>query len=314
MEYFVHAGAICETKKIGPGTRIGAFAHIRETAVVGRDVEIADHAYVDDDVLIGDRVAVQAGAQLWSGVRVEDDVFIGPHVILTNDQFPGSPGPPSSRGETIVCRGASIGANATILPGATIGQNAIVGAGAVVTRSVPPNAIAMGNPARIRGYVDSRGREPSLEVSDAPVAEGGIRHSRVRGVTTRRLTLRRDLRGSLAVGEFPRDIPFAPKRYFLVFDVPSSEIRGEHAHRTCHLFLVCARGACSVVVDDGESREEFRLDHPALGIHLPPMVWATQYQHSRDAVLLVFASDWYDPDDYIRDYQSFLDEARRGRS
>jgi hypothetical protein len=121
------------------------------------------------------------------------------------------------------------------------------------------------------------------------------------------------MRGSLSVAEFPKEIPFVPRRYFVVFDVPGSEIRGEHAHRTCHLFLVCVRGACSVVVDDGRSREEFRLDHPTLGLHLPPMVWGTQYKHTADAVLLVFASEWYDPDDYIRDYQAFLDEVRRGR-
>jgi acetyltransferase-like isoleucine patch superfamily enzyme len=314
MDPWVHAQALCETKKVGLGTRIWAFAHVRAGASIGRDVEISDHVYIENDVVIGDRVTIKAGAQLWNGVRVEDDVFIGPRVTLTDGSFPERGSKSERPGDTVVCRGASIGANATILPGMTIGQNAIVGAGALVSRSVPPNAMVMGVPARIRGYVDSRGLEPAFEAPEASPEEGATRPSRVRGVRLHRLALRRDLRGSLSVGEFPREIPFVPKRYFLVFDVPGSEIRGEHAHRVCHLFLMCVRGACSVVADDGESREEFRLDHPTLGVHLPPMVWATQYKHTSDAVLLVFASDYYDPADYIRDYQKFLDEARRSRS
>ena len=314
MDYFVHSQALCETKQVGRGSRIWAFAHVREGAVIGRDVQISDHAYIEGDVVIGDRVTIKTGAQLWDGVRVEDDVFIGPHATFTNDSFPIRRSPSERSTQTLVCRRAAIGANATILWGMTIGQNSVVGAGAVVTRPVPPNAIVMGSPARIRGYVDSRRPELAVERSEASLEEGEIRRSRAKGVTLHRLPLRRDLRGSVAVGEFPKEIPFTPKRYFVVFDVPSSEIRGEHAHRTCHLFLVCMRGACSVVVDDGEHREEFRLDHPTLGVHLPPMVWGTQYRHTSDAVLLVFASDHYDPKDYIRNYQEFLDEARRGRS
>ncbi|MCP4035901.1 MAG: WxcM-like domain-containing protein, partial [bacterium] len=94
---------------------------------------------------------------------------------------------------------------------------------------------------------------------------------------------------------------------------PSAEIRGEHAHRQCHQFLTCIRGACSLVADDGREREEFRLDHPTLGVHIPPWVWSTQFRHTRDAILLVYASHHYDPDDYIRDYPTFLEEvgARR---
>jgi acetyltransferase-like isoleucine patch superfamily enzyme/dTDP-4-dehydrorhamnose 3,5-epimerase-like enzyme len=313
MDYFVHPHALCESKNIGAGTRIWAFAHVLEGAVIGRDVNVCDHVFIENDVVVGDRVTIKCGVQLWDGLRVGDDVFIGPNATFANDLYPRSKRYRSAE-LTVLCKGASIGTNATILPGMTIGQNALVGAGAVVTRPVPPNAIVVGNPARIRGYVDSLGRAPTREPVAAQEEFQGVRESRARGVTLHRLPLHRDMRGSLAVGEFPREIPFVPKRYFLVFDVPSSEIRGEHAHRTCHLFLVCVRGACSVVVDDGRSREEFRLDHPTLGLHLPPMVWGTQYEHTTDAVLLVFASEWYDPDDYIREYHAFLDEARRGRS
>lgn len=114
------------------------------------------------------------------------------------------------------------------------------------------------------------------------------------------------LRGDPSVGEFEKDVPFRPRRYFLVFDVASAPVRGEHAHRIYNQFLVCARGACSVLADDGMHRQEFRLDHPCLGLYLPPLVWGVQYEFSPGTVLLMFASHPYDPDDYIRDYDAFL--------
>src|SRR5437763_16016358 len=110
-------------------------------------------------------------------------------------------------------------------------------------------------------------------------------------------------------GEFGPKPPFVPKRYFMTFDVPSFDVRGEHAHRTCHQFLLCVRGSCAVVVDDGLNRQEFLLDRPTFGVHVPPMVWATEYKHSQHSRLLVFASEHYDPADYIRDYQIYLKEA-----
>jgi hypothetical protein len=91
----------------------------------------------------------------------------------------------------------------------------------------------------------------------------------------------------------------------MVFDVPSMETRGEHAHRVCHQFLICVRGSCAVVADDGKNRQEFLLDRPDVGVHLPPMVWGIQYKYSADAVLLVFASHHYDSADYIRNYAEF---------
>ena len=114
------------------------------------------------------------------------------------------------------------------------------------------------------------------------------------------------MRGDLSAGDFPNDIPFLPKRYFLVFDVPSEKIRGAHAHYKCHQFLICIKGSCSVVIDDGKSRSEILLDSPDLGIHLPPLTWGIQYRYSRDATLLVFASEYYDDADYIRDYADYV--------
>jgi dTDP-4-dehydrorhamnose 3,5-epimerase-like enzyme len=130
----------------------------------------------------------------------------------------------------------------------------------------------------------------------------GVHASRVAGATIYRLPLVQDLRGYLSAAE---NLPFEIKRFFLVFDVPSREVRGEHAHRQCHQFLVCAHGECRIIADDGREREEIVLDSPSVGLHLAPMVWATQYRYSPDAVLLVLASEVYQPKDYIRDYAEF---------
>jgi UDP-2-acetamido-3-amino-2,3-dideoxy-glucuronate N-acetyltransferase len=113
------------------------------------------------------------------------------------------------------------------------------------------------------------------------------------------------MRGNLSVGEFARDIPFSPKRYFLIFDVPNREVRGEHAHKLCQQFLVCVRGSCRVLLDDGQHRREVTLDRVDLGIYMPAMVWGNQHAYSTDAMLLVFASEYYDANDYIRNYDEF---------
>jgi hypothetical protein len=115
-----------------------------------------------------------------------------------------------------------------------------------------------------------------------------------------------DLRGNLTAGEFCRSIPFDAKRYFIVYQVPLVEVRGEHAHKQCHQFLVCVRGRITVLGDDGHRREEFVLDRPDVGFYMPPLTWGAQFGYSPDAVLLVFASHYYDPEDYIRSYDEFM--------
>ena len=105
-----------------------------------------------------------------------------------------------------------------------------------------------------------------------------------------------------------------PERFFVVYDVPTQEVRGAHAHRRCEQFLVCLRGSVNAIVDDGTARAEYLLDNPATGLYMPAMTWGSQYRYSDDAVLLVIASHAYDPDDYIRDYHEFLDVARTARS
>lgn len=153
--YFKHPQALVESEHIGPRTRIWAFAHVLSGAVIGADCNICDHVFIENDVRVGDRVTVKCGVQLWDGVVLEDDVFVGPNATFTNDRFPRSKQYPPEFPKTIVRSGASIGANATLLPGITIGPNAMVGAGAVVTKDVPENAIVVGNPAHIKGYTDS---------------------------------------------------------------------------------------------------------------------------------------------------------------
>jgi len=304
---FVHPLALCESVTIGENTRVWAFAHVLPGATIGKDCNICDHVFIENDVTVGDRVTIKCGVQLWDGLRVADDVFIGPNVTFSNDKYPKSKQSPANVGETYVGRGASIGGGASILPGLRIGPRAMVGAGAVVTHDVPARAIVSGNPARIVGYVDTKGAPTPAK--SVPADESPIRETSVSGVTVHRLNVFADLRGSLAVGEFPQQVPFVPKRYFIVFDVPGKDVRGEHAHRRCHQFLVCLRGSLSVVADDGKSSEEITLDRPAIGLYLPPMIWAVQYRYSADALLLVFASDPYDADDYIRDYDEFLSVA-----
>ena len=301
-DYFVHPQALCESLHIGPRTRVWAFAHVLPGAQIGADCNICDHVFIENDVKVGDRVTVKCGVQLWNGVELEDDVFIGPNVTFTNDLFPRSRQPPSTWARTRIEKGASIGANVTILANTTIGQNAMVGAGAVVTRPVPPNSIVVGNPAKIVGLAPG-----AKEIDEST----GPRASRVRGVQLITLRYVPDLRGALSPGEFGRDIPFVPKRYFLVFDVPTAKTRGEHAHIECHQFLLAVKGSVAVVADDGEQREEFLLNRPNLGVYLPPMTWAIQYRYSSDAVLLVFASHHYEAADYIRNYADFRSRARR---
>ena len=295
-----HPTAIVESPHIGEGTRVWAYAHILPGARVGRHCNICDHTFLENDVIVGDRVTVKCGVQLWDGIRVEDDVFIGPNATFTNDRYPRSQQRLPEYPRTIIKRGASIGANATLAPGIVIGERAMVGAGAVVTHNAPPHSKLAGNPARIIGYVDATPETPATlsDTIDDGIAMGEA--------TVYRMPRAKDLRGSLSFGEIRRQVPFEVKRYFLVFDVASEHIRGEHAHRLLHQFLVCVAGRCHAVMDDGSHRHEVVLDSPAKGVHVPPMVWTTEYKFTRDAVLLVLASEYYDPDDYIRDYGEFL--------
>lgn len=153
MEYFVHPLSEVQSKEIGKGTRIWQFCIVFMGAKIGQNCNICAQVLIENDVIIGDNVTVKSGVQLWDGVRIEDNVFIGPNATFTNDLFPRSKIFPEKFMKTIVKEGASIGANATILPGLIIGEHSFVGAGAVVTKNVPARTVVTGNPAKIVGQL-----------------------------------------------------------------------------------------------------------------------------------------------------------------
>ncbi len=303
----LHSQALVEPGgRIGPRTRVWAWAHVLPGAQIGADCNICDHTFIEGRVRIGDRSTVKCGVYLWDGIVVEDDVFIGPNATFTNDKYPRSRAHLADHPVTTLRQGCSIGAGAVILPGVEIGRAAMVGAGAVVTANVPPHAIVVGNPARVTGYV---GLEPGPgAVSGAAMAEDDL--PLLGGAQLRKLVHVSDPRGELLAGEWDRELPFVPQRFFVVHHVPDRRVRGQHAHRQCHQFLVCLAGKVSVLLDDGQARQEVQLDDPRRGLHIPPMLWAVQYRYSEDAVLLVLASHPYDAADYIRDYDGYLKEVR----
>jgi acetyltransferase-like isoleucine patch superfamily enzyme len=151
---FIHNLADVATGDIGDGTRIWQFAIVLAGAKIGSECNICAHVFIEGDVTVGDRVTVKCGVQLWNGLRVGDDVFIGPNVTFTNDLFPRSKKYPDRYLETVIENGASIGAGAVILPGLTIGALALVAAGAVVTRSVEPGSLVCGNPAKHVRFIE----------------------------------------------------------------------------------------------------------------------------------------------------------------
>ncbi len=251
--FYQHPQSLVESKTIGAGTRIWAFAHVLPDARIGKDCNICDNVFIENDVVLGDRVTVKCGVQLWDGTEIGDDVFIGPNATFTNDPWPRSRSRMEAHPRIIVQDGASIGANATLLPGITIGRNAMIGAGAVVTRSVPAHSVVTGNPGRIVRY----SVEPAVPSPEQSLAAQPETARLIEGVTLDVMPMVRDLRGNLTAREVGRGLPFIPKRYFVIFDVPSKEVRGEHAHKECHQLLICLKGTAYCVVDNGTERAEY---------------------------------------------------------
>ena len=158
IKYFVHKKAIVECKNVGEGTKIWAFCNILKGAKIGKNCNICDGCFIEGKAVIGNNVTIKNGVHLWNGIIVEDNVFIGPGAVFTNDKYPRSQNKDFIRKKTLLKKGCSIGANATILAGLTIGEYAMVGAGAVVTKDIPDFALSYGNPARVMGKVDKRGK------------------------------------------------------------------------------------------------------------------------------------------------------------
>ena len=174
---------------VGRRTRIWAFAHLLKGVTLGEDCNVCDHTFIEGRVRIGDRVTIKCGVSLWDGVIVEDDVFIGPNVVFTNDKRPRSRKRPPQYPETILKQGCSLGANATILPGLTIGRWAMVGAGAVVTRNVPDYALVVGTPARRAGWVCQCGEKLTYRSGRTVDCDCGGRYERTSDSVIRQIKI-----------------------------------------------------------------------------------------------------------------------------
>lgn len=247
------------------------------------------------------------GSSQESAPRIAETVSIGSGVAFIGEGI-------------VVAECARLEPHCVIGAGVTIGHGAVVRTGAVCLSDVPANAIVEGNPARVVGYVrggslvtrtesrlfDFQSCKNLARPASVSLDVGGSELYLMRRIT--------DQRGSLTVGEVPSEVPFLPQRYFIVFDVPSTELRGEHAHKQCQQFLICLHGSCRLLLDNGFQRCEVILDRPDMGVYMPEMVWGTQYQYSPDAVLLVFASLPYEADDYLRTYDEFLAELGRQKA
>ena len=282
---------------------------VHASSHIGIDVVLDPSASVGPNCHLLGRITVEAGAMLTGGVTLIGDLIVGRQAVIEPGVCIAAPRPGQGGIETPVHigAGAHVGAGSVLLAGVKIGDHAWVAPGTVVLRHIPAHAVVSGNPASISGYLDEADQASRVATAAPPRPEGsGVQASLVEGVSVHHFARIRDLRGDLTVGEFERNVPFTPKRYFLVFDVPSTETRGEHAHRICHQFLVCVAGTVSVVVDDGRRREEVLLDRPNIGLLIPAGIWGIQYKYSRNGVLLVFASEYYDASDYIRNYDEYL--------
>ena len=173
----IHPTALVASRAIGDGTRIWAFVNILAGARIGRDCNICDRCFIENDVVLGDRVTVKCGVSLYDGLAIENDVFVGPDVVFANDPRPRSGRRLTEYPRTRIREGASLGAGSIVLPGITVGRFAMVGAGALLTRDVPDFALAYGNPARVHGHVCRCGK--TLRVDDNRAScECGRRYAR----------------------------------------------------------------------------------------------------------------------------------------
>ena len=163
----IHPLSDVQSQNIGEGTRIWQFCVVLPDSAIGRNCNICANVLIENDVVVGDNVTIKSGVQLWDGVRIEDNVFVGPNVTFTNDLVPRSKRYPAAFARTTIKKGASIGANSTIVAGHTIGEYALVGAGSVVTKDIPAYTVWYGNPARQKGYITDDGILLDMEFKDS---------------------------------------------------------------------------------------------------------------------------------------------------
>ncbi|WP_312300279.1 acyltransferase [Chryseobacterium sp.] len=166
MKNNIHPLSDVQTEHIGENTMVWQYCVILKNAEIGNNCNINCNVFIENDVKIGDNVTIKPGVQIWDGVTLEDNVFIGPNVTFTNDLIPRSKQYPLEFSKTLIKKGASIGANSTIIAGNIIGENALIGAGSVITKDVPPNTVWYGNPAKHKGYITTAGLIIDLEMKD----------------------------------------------------------------------------------------------------------------------------------------------------
>ena len=275
----IHETAICESKSIGTGTRIWAYVHILPGAIIGSDCNICDFVFIENKVSVGNQVTIKSGVQLWDGIVIEDKVFIGPNVTFTNDKYPRSMSWPETYPVTLVKTGASIGANATILPGITIGSYSMIGAGSVVTKDVPDYETVRGNPARIVSTKSKESPENNPEFHENALGK---------------INLIRDSLGALQVLEFNEKIPFTPKRIFTLSEVPKGVMRGGHAHLNCEQFIFLQSGSVTLKIFNGSTWDSILLQGLAMSFYVPRLNWIELSDFSTNAVVLVLASHQYE--------------------
>jgi acetyltransferase-like isoleucine patch superfamily enzyme len=184
---FIHPTAIVETRELGEGTRIWAYTHVMDGVSIGIDCNIGEHCFVESGASIGNQVTIKNGNMIWEGVHLEDGVFVGPQVVFTNDLYPRSPRLPQVKKRyadrdwlksTVIKHGASVGAGAVILAGVTIGQFCLVGAGSIVTKNLPSHALAVGRPARVRGWVCQCGQPLAFATGTASCSRCDLRYAK----------------------------------------------------------------------------------------------------------------------------------------
>ncbi len=271
-------------------------------------VNIGPKCVLDGNTKVGARTTLLGGVIFAHDTEIGSDCYVEANVSTTSITVGAIP-----LSTTIAVGPRShIGAGSVLTTGVKIGTGAWVEAGSVVVRDVPAHSIVRGNPGKVVGFRDGSTRNASdMFGTTVDPRAFGIADCAVAGVKIYRFPRITDSRGSLTFGEFGRNIPFIPKRYFMVFNVPPKELRGGHAHATCQELIFCIGGSVAVVVDDGRMREEFILDSPDIGLFLPGRVWGVQYKYSPSAVLAVLASEYYDPKDYIHSYEDFVTRMER---
>lgn len=186
-DYFVHPNALVESNDIGAKTRIWAFAHVLKNVKIGKDCNLCDYVFVESGVTIGNRVTIKNGISVWEGLTIEDDVFLGPNCVFTNDMFPRSKAHHAEFLKTLLKKGCSVGANATILCGITLGRYCMIGAGAVVTKDVPDFACMVGNPAKRNYWISKTGERMNFNSDNEAADTKGNKYKLITNNTEERV-------------------------------------------------------------------------------------------------------------------------------